>query len=385
MNRGVVVGLKDRYMVVLAGGDFVRIAGRSDVNTGDEIVFDNEEIVNNKKRSWNMPRACLAGLAAAVVMFSFLLPSLQPANHAYAIAVVDINPSIELFLNQDGEVTEFAALNEDGEELGELDLVGLEVGKALETIIQEAERQGYIDYLDATNVLVTTIPLGGNEEANDNIKEDLLDDLSDSRALRNVNLAILNLFEEAYRKAKKEKKPVGLTALPDNQDLKYGTVREYFNDASNVVLFEKEGAFIHSVNQELWNLVNGLEQLAEEEGLDLNFGEIRSCLRGGETEMSEIMDRVQKMLERNRKIVRGRKESLMAREEKLKQATNKLEDIQVKAESGNLNPGNKNGEEPSPSATDTEVEADDAHQVDTEPEQNAKEVSKDVKDKDKEA
>ncbi|MFW5913522.1 MAG: anti-sigma-I factor RsgI family protein [Bacillota bacterium] len=59
---------------------------------------------------------------------------------------LDINPSVEFIVDEDGEIESYTALNEDGEVvIADLDLEGMDYEEALDTYLEEATDLGYID------------------------------------------------------------------------------------------------------------------------------------------------------------------------------------------------------------------------------------------------
>ncbi|QWB95739.1 hypothetical protein KHQ89_07350 [Mycoplasmatota bacterium] len=68
---------------------------------------------------------------------------------------VDINPSVELVINQREKVIYVNALNEDAEVLlMDLDLIGLDVDEAMDLIIEKSIALGYID-VDSEETIVS--------------------------------------------------------------------------------------------------------------------------------------------------------------------------------------------------------------------------------------
>ncbi len=93
---------------------------------------------------------------------------------AEAYVTVDINPSIELVVNNRDEVVYVNALNEDAEVLlADLELVGLNVDDAMDIIIETAIELGYID-VDAEETYVsvsTTSDSAVGEQIKERVKE----------------------------------------------------------------------------------------------------------------------------------------------------------------------------------------------------------------------
>jgi len=130
--------------------------------------------VISKKKAWlslGLATSLVLALISGVLFFN-PLPKLvdynQPISRlAYAMVSVDINPSFELYVDEDGLVVEVKALNEDAQSLDVSELVGLSAEEAVERIVFLAIEAGFIDPddLDGNYVLVTTALL---DEENEN-------------------------------------------------------------------------------------------------------------------------------------------------------------------------------------------------------------------------
>ncbi len=79
-------------------------------------------------------------------------------RNAVSFITIDINPSVELALNEKNQVIEVLPLNEDADViLSGLKLIGLSIEEASEQIIKAASETGYIEDLsDNNNVIITS-------------------------------------------------------------------------------------------------------------------------------------------------------------------------------------------------------------------------------------
>lgn len=94
----------------------------------------------------------------------------QVAASETSYLAIDINPSVELVLDENDKVQYANALNEDGEVLlAELDVLGMDVEKAMDLIIAEATDLGFIDPEGETTVSVTTV--NDKEDVEENLQK----------------------------------------------------------------------------------------------------------------------------------------------------------------------------------------------------------------------
>lgn len=109
----------------------------------------------NKKNNW-VPK--IAGLAAALLLVvgaGFGWNTYQ-TNYAVASTVsLDVNPSIEITVNQKERVLDVNALNEDGEKiLADMDFEGSDIDVTVNAIIGSMVRNGYLNEL-SNSILVS--------------------------------------------------------------------------------------------------------------------------------------------------------------------------------------------------------------------------------------
>ncbi|MDD2489958.1 MAG: hypothetical protein PHY26_01720, partial [Bacilli bacterium] len=71
--------------------------------------------------------------------------------------MIDINPSVQLGVNEDDKVVEVVALNEDADILlSDMNLEDMELEEAVDSIVDEAVEIGYIDEFSNENQVVVS-------------------------------------------------------------------------------------------------------------------------------------------------------------------------------------------------------------------------------------
>ncbi|MUT67504.1 anti-sigma factor domain-containing protein [Paenibacillus sp. NEAU-GSW1] len=164
MNRGVVMQVKNNKAVVMTSdGGFVSVPLNRKAQVGEEIVFDSLHLqaVRRKPRRTHW----YAGAAAAIVLM--LLPLLflvQSANHpVVAYVSMDINPSIEIGVDENKNVWELRALNDDGSDIIEdIDFKGKPIDKVADQIVKKIANADYLAGADK-DIVITSLLL--NEKA----------------------------------------------------------------------------------------------------------------------------------------------------------------------------------------------------------------------------
>ncbi len=122
---------------------------------------------------------------------------------------IDINPAIELILDEDGNVISVGLLNKDAEILvAELDLVGLAHEEALERILDAAIETGYIDVDSHENIITIT-------HENPELEEDIKAYIEENLKAKGVGAAVFGgeMIDEYFDLAEEYDISVGIARL----------------------------------------------------------------------------------------------------------------------------------------------------------------------------
>lgn len=129
-------------------------------NIADKNKIRNYVLNNQKKERGNL--FMKKGLIYTAVLLAVL--ALGGGGYYYqflaedSFITLDINPSIELVANRNGDVLRYNALNEDAELLlSDMDLENKSLEEVTEEIIGEATDMGYIDETDNDNAVLVTV------------------------------------------------------------------------------------------------------------------------------------------------------------------------------------------------------------------------------------
>lgn len=136
MQKGLCIELNDEYSIFIGpNGEFVHGKPARETAVGEESYFYPKQEVAAKKRKAAKPvwAPVVAFLAVAVLFLSVLLPE----QEAFAYIQVQVNPGVELGIDEQYEVVSIRELNEDGrmliEELGEWEHHSL--GEVLDEVV----------------------------------------------------------------------------------------------------------------------------------------------------------------------------------------------------------------------------------------------------------
>ncbi|QYR22853.1 anti-sigma factor domain-containing protein [Paenibacillus sp. sptzw28] len=143
MNRGIVIEIGKRHAIVLTpDGQFRKVPARRNTAVGEEINFSQRELAR--------PRGLYSiGIAAAAVMLLLFIPFLMKQygtqKPVAAYLTMDINPSVELGVDDTDRVVELRALNKDGAAvISSVKFKGLPVDQVAGQIIEHVEAGPYL-------------------------------------------------------------------------------------------------------------------------------------------------------------------------------------------------------------------------------------------------
>ncbi|MBB3108682.1 hypothetical protein FHS18_000710 [Paenibacillus phyllosphaerae] len=213
MNRGVIMEVGKRFAVVMTpDGEFRRIRAAADMAVGEEIRL--EDVTESPGRAFALKWKFSAGAAAAAVVLLLCVPWLtkfgSPDQAVAAYLTMDINPSIELAVDNEENVLGLLPLNPDAKKLAEgLTYKGQPVEVVAASIMERVENAHYFDSGDG-DVVITSILVGQGDETYESeltahvqtaVQESLAS--HDESGTRTVQVTTVSAPEEVREVAKK--------------------------------------------------------------------------------------------------------------------------------------------------------------------------------------
>lgn len=169
IKKGVVLEIEGPEAIVLTDrGEFERIPlGRRQLDIGMEITLPSR-----RRSSLLFGRAWTGWVAgvAAVLMLMAIVPLLsqvqQSDGEVVAYVHIDINPSIELAVNDNEKVVAAEPFNNDGRRiLSEVRVVGQDMEEAVAHITEQAVEDGFINKSAKNAVMIALTPASGQRVA----------------------------------------------------------------------------------------------------------------------------------------------------------------------------------------------------------------------------
>lgn len=198
MQKGIIMEIHDRHWIVLTpGGEFLQVPKTNEMSQiGEEVSF--QVVRQSRRRTW----ISIASTAVAAMLgFFFFFPQLfvgQP--HAETYVYVDVNPSLAIGLDKEGEVVEVRPLNKSASKLVNQikDFKGQSVDQTVVSILDEAKKQGMLKQKD--RVVLTGIK---EENTSVNTVNKLQSVIEESSKKQNLDLSVnrLEMPEKVQSKA----------------------------------------------------------------------------------------------------------------------------------------------------------------------------------------
>ncbi|MBS8263210.1 hypothetical protein DYI25_02020 [Mesobacillus boroniphilus] len=210
MRKGVILEINDLYLTLLTPeGEFLRARKhQQDYQLGEEIHFFPEtETVKRKKFNLSFLNSFKARTIALAAAFMLIMSALLPAYHdgqVYAYMSIDVNPSIELAVNDDLKVLQMIGYNPEGEEIiGEIKgWKKRDAAVVAEMIIEEIEEEGFLK--EKNDIVIATVHNKQAKESVDQKLEKKISEIKKSTQMEDLNVKVMEATMEDREKAQKQ-------------------------------------------------------------------------------------------------------------------------------------------------------------------------------------
>lgn len=218
----MVLKVTTEYVIVITDDNsFCKIIFKEGLIPGQRIYFFEEDKLGNtykhdRKKWFNdiQKKSIALTVIAACIAFFFLFNGvfgLEPKDSSYfAVVSVDINPSVELKLNEGSYVIGVEALNQDGKKVSGNYLLGLKVDKAVSRIIENADKMNYLNVDNDTVLLATALNTIETEQM-----QSLMNQLANIQLPKEYSYLIIPMNKDEVLKAKDNKLSLGKYAMLD--------------------------------------------------------------------------------------------------------------------------------------------------------------------------
>ena len=206
-----------RFLTVLTpDGEFLHVRRQDQLyQVGQEINFSSKEL-EKKRVPFSMPIKVAFTACAFVLVFISIIPVYQ-ANQVYAYMSIDVNPSIELGMNENLKVVELIPYNKDGEKIVNMlsNWKRKDIDEVILAIMNEINKQGYTK--KNHEVVVSTVFVEDQHKDNNKLQKEIKV-IEKEIAKENLNVILV----EASQKDRENAKEKGITTgiyigNPNNQ------------------------------------------------------------------------------------------------------------------------------------------------------------------------
>jgi hypothetical protein len=206
-----------RFLTVLTpGGEFLHVRRQDQLyQVGQEIKFSSKEL-EKKRVPFSMPVKVALTACAFVLVFISIIPVYQ-ANQVYAYMSIDVNPSIELGMNENLKVVELIPYNKDGKKIVNMlsNWKRKDIDEVMLAIMNEINKQGYTK--KNHEVVVSTVFVKDQHKDNNKLQKEIKV-IEKEIAKENLNVILV----EASQKDRENAKEKGITTgiykgNPNNQ------------------------------------------------------------------------------------------------------------------------------------------------------------------------
>ncbi|CAH0265726.1 anti-sigma factor domain-containing protein [Peribacillus sp. Bi134] len=207
MKKGVILSVNKRFVTLLTPeGEFLKTKRQErEYEVGEEITFSPAKqkftLAFFNFHSSFKKTAVLSIASTFLILFS-ILPSYFPGPVS-AYMTIDVNPSIELELDDDLEVLKLTGLNEDGKlVIGQLkDWKGKDIKTVTNRIVETTKQLGYLK--GNKQIVVSTTLLEKDKELDKNLKEEIKE-ISEQDNVSNTKMKVIQATKSDRKQAREQ-------------------------------------------------------------------------------------------------------------------------------------------------------------------------------------
>lgn len=225
MRNGIIMEEHKRYYIVMTrDGEFLKVKKIKEYQIGEEISFttsqEEKASLGRKLFARKIPQ-----FSMALVLLLAVIPLLTNLNtgKAYAYVTVDINPSIEMSIDDKQTVTAMRAYNDDGTNIVRSidDWRGKTLTDVTEEIISQSEQNGYLK--NGRDVMIAITHINKKDKAIDEQIEKTIHMIEQKRKLA---VTLIEISKRTHDEAKKLGVSPNKLAIAENKGVPIEKVKE---------------------------------------------------------------------------------------------------------------------------------------------------------------
>ncbi|MFE4349407.1 anti-sigma factor domain-containing protein [Peribacillus butanolivorans] len=207
MKKGVILSINKRFVTLLTPeGEFLKSKRQERTyEVGEEITFSpvkSKVTLSFSSFHLSFKKKAVLSIASALLILFAILPSYS-SEHVSAYMTIDVNPSIELELNDHLEVLKLTGLNEDGKLV--IDQLKNWKGKEIKTvtnrIVETTKQLGYLK--GNKQIVVSTTLLDKDKKLDKNLKEEIKK-ISEQENVSQTKMKVIKATKTDRKQARKQ-------------------------------------------------------------------------------------------------------------------------------------------------------------------------------------
>ncbi len=172
---------------------------RFDLSVPQEKGCGEIHAASRKEKKGIRIRRRLQGLAAAACLCAVLGSGMYYREFRQIVTVIalDVNPSLELYLNRRDTVIKTVAKNDDGETVADqADVTGRKLSDAVEAVVTAMAQDGYLEQnQEKKSAVLVTVSSKQNEKKTEELKQNVTADVEYSLAVNEVPAVVYGQLE----------------------------------------------------------------------------------------------------------------------------------------------------------------------------------------------
>jgi Anti-sigma factor N-terminus len=330
VKSGIIMEINRRFLTVLTpNGEFLHVRRQDQLyQVGQEINFSTKEL-EKKVVPFSMPIKVALTACAFVLVFISIIPVYQ-ANQVYAYMSIDVNPSIELGMNENLKIVELIPYNKDGEKIVNMlsNWKRKDIDEVTLAIMNEINEQGYTK--KNHEVVVSTVFVKDQHKDNNKLQKEIKV-IEKEIAKENLNVILVEASPKEREKAKEKGITTGI----------------YIGNSNNQMNKDSEKDRVEAVKQEEKTSIEPppIQQQAikpsENQEVFIPEDKDRNFKRKDHQPSNEVSDEIEKEVKKREEKVQKREERHQEKEQKREEKIQRKIEQKNVPNQNNQNQGNK--------------------------------------------
>lgn len=211
--KGKVLEVNNDFAIVLTNSmEYLKVKKKAGLLVGNQILFVEDDVYKENSISYKNMLGYAAVLAVMLLSISFIA-NFSAINNLFtataAIVSVDINPSVELKVDNKHKVIKATPLTADAHEILSDQLKGLDIEDAVFALILNAKEKQYLTP-ERNSILISTIAMENNFMLDkENLRQRIEAKLEEEQEIDEILIAYIEGNRKDIREARRQNLSIG--------------------------------------------------------------------------------------------------------------------------------------------------------------------------------